>query len=186
MPNHAPAQPIRLLVLDVDGVLTDGGISLDDLGRETKRFHVRDGAGIRMWLTLGLEIAIITGRSGMVVHHRARELGIRHVVTGSKAKAEAFAALCAQLEIAPSEAAMLGDDIPDLSVLRACGFPMAVQDASAEVLAFAQLVTQAKGGHGAVREAIEYLLRAQGRWQEAVRVFDPRFGGSDKREGARS
>ncbi len=185
MPTAVPAQRIRLLVLDVDGVMTDGGISLDDLGRETKRFHVRDGAGIRMWMKLGLEVALITGRSGMVVHHRARELGITHVVTGSKDKAEAFASLCAQLAIEPSAAAMLGDDIPDLSVLRVCGFPMAVADASREVLAIARFVTKQPGGHGAVREAIEHILRAQGQWQAAIRVFDPAFSASGSCETPR-
>ncbi len=186
MPLAVPAQSIRLLVLDVDGVLTDGGIALSDLGHETKRFHVRDGAGIRMWMHLGLEVALITGRSGMVVHHRARELGIQHVITGSKAKEASFNTLLAQLGLAPSATAMLGDDLPDLPVLRACGFSMAVADASAEVLAVAQFVTHQRGGHGAVREAIEHLLRAQGRWQEAVRLFDPAFECNAQREGSRS
>ncbi len=184
MTSPSPLVPIRLLVLDVDGVLTDGGISIDDLGRETKRFHVRDGAGIHMWLKLGLEVAIITGRNGMVVHHRARELGIAHVVSGSKDKGAAFLELCTKLQIAPKEAAMLGDDLPDLCVMRECGFAIAVNDASAEVLAAAQMVTKACGGNGAVREVIEHLLRAQNRWDDAVRVFDPKHDAA--RAGARS
>ncbi len=168
MPAH-----ITLLCLDVDGVMTDGGIMLDDFGVETKRFHVRDGAGIRMWMKLGYELAIITGRSGEVVKHRASELGIEHVIQGCKDKAAAFRALIEQLGIPPEHAAMLGDDLPDLPVMRLVGYPMAVADASAETRELAMYVTSRDGGHGAVREAIEHLLNKKGKWADAVRVFDP-------------
>lgn len=164
---------ITLLCLDVDGVLTDGGIMLDDNGIETKRFHVRDGAGMRMWLRLGYEIAIITGRSGKVVQHRAAELGIKHVIQGSKDKAAAFLSLTEQLGVEPQHAAMIGDDLPDLPVLRLSGYPMAVADASPEVRACAVYVTSRPGGSGAVREAIEHLLNKKDRWADAVRLFDP-------------
>lgn len=168
MPAH-----ITLLCLDVDGVMTDGSIMLDDMGVETKRFHVRDGAGIRMWMKLGYELAIITGRSGEVVKHRASELGIEHVIQGCKDKAAAFRELIDHLGLAPEHAAMLGDDLPDLPVMRLAGYPMAVADASTETRELAMYVTSRNGGHGAVREAIEHLLNKKGQWADAVRVFDP-------------
>lgn len=166
-----PAE-ITLLCLDVDGVMTDGGIMLDDNGIETKRFHVRDGAGMRMWLKLGYELAIITGRSGKVVQHRARELGVQHVLQGCKDKAAALRELLEQLNLEPRQAAMLGDDLPDLPALRVAGYPMAVADASLEVRQCARFITTKPGGYGAVREAIENLLSSKGRWADAVALFD--------------
>jgi len=170
-----PHAKIRLLCLDVDGVLTDGGIAIDDAGHETKRFHVRDGAALRMWSRLGLEIAVITGRNGMALRHRLRELGVRHVIAGSKEKGAAFESLLAELGLAADECAMIGDDLPDLPIQRRCGLPIAVRDASPEVHALARLVTERPGGNGAVREAVEHILKSQGRWEEAVRHFDPEF-----------
>jgi 3-deoxy-D-manno-octulosonate 8-phosphate phosphatase (KDO 8-P phosphatase) len=170
--GRSPSAPIRLLVLDVDGVLTDGGISISDHGIETKRFHVHDGCGMRMWRELGGEIAIVTGRVGLSLRHRLNELGIRHLVNGSKDKGRDFAELCERLAVAPAEAAMLGDDLPDLPILRRCGYPMAVRNAAPEVLAAARYVTGRAGGEGAVRDAIEHLLRRAGRWSEALRMFD--------------
>lgn len=167
-----PTAPIQLLCLDVDGVLTDGGISIDDHGVEIKRFHVRDGAGMRIWKRLGGEIAVITGRRGGAVRHRLAELGIRHVVQGSTDKAEALGELLATLGVRASEAAMIGDDLPDLPALRLCGYPMAVFDAVPEVKAVAEFVTVRPGGHGAVREAIEHLLKSQGRWGDAVALWE--------------
>jgi len=166
---------IRLLCLDVDGVLTDGGISIDDAGHEQKRFHVRDGAALRMWARLGLEIAVITGRNGMALRHRLRELGVRHVISGSKEKGGAFEGLLAELGVAADEAAMIGDDLPDLPILRRCGLPIAVRDASQEVLDVARFVTPRPGGSGAVRDAVEHILKVQGRWSDAVRLFDPEY-----------
>lgn len=166
--------PIRLLVLDVDGVLTDGGIAIADSGAETKRFHVRDGCGLRVWRALGNEVAILTGRVGMSVRHRLEELGIRHLINGSVDKGGDLLRLCSSLGVDPSESAMLGDDLPDLPALRRCGYPMAVCDAAAEVVALARFVTTRPGGQGAVRDAIEHLLHRQGRWGEAVAVFDTR------------
>ncbi|MBL9147699.1 MAG: HAD-IIIA family hydrolase [Phycisphaerae bacterium] len=172
-PAHGgAASRVRLLVLDVDGVLTDGGIALSDRGEETKRFHVRDGCGLRMWQALGLHVAIITGRSGMSLRHRVEELGIRHVINGSKRKGYDLRTLCERLGLEPSQSAMLGDDLPDLPALRACGYPMAVRDAAAEVRAIARFETTHPGGHGAVRDAIEHLLHAQGRWADAVALYD--------------
>ena len=168
---------IKLLCLDVDGVLTDGGIAIDDAGRETKRFHVRDGAAMRMWSRLGYEIAVITGRNGMALRHRLRELGVRHVVSGSKEKGGAFEALLAEVGVAADAVAMIGDDLPDLPILRRCGLPIAVRDAAQEVLDVAKFVTARPGGSGEVREAVEHILKAQKRWPEAVRLFDRDFVG---------
>lgn len=165
------ADPIRLLCLDVDGVLTDGGIRLDDRGVERKRFHARDGVGLRIWLALGHEVALLTGRAGRAARHRARELGIRHVIQGSTDKAADFADLLDALGLAASQAAMIGDDLPDLRVMRLAGYPIAVADAVPEVRQMAAFVTTCPGGQGAVREAVEHLLKTQGRWNEALSMF---------------
>ena len=178
--NFAPelllqAQGVKVVFFDVDGVLTDGGIAIDDAGHETKRFHVRDGAALRMWARLGYETAVITGRNGMALRHRLRELGVRHVVSGSKEKGAAFEALLGEVGIAAGAVAMIGDDLPDLPILRRCGLPIAVRDAAQEVLDIAKFVTARPGGSGAVREAVEHILKGQGRWTEAVRTFDREF-----------
>jgi len=154
----------------VDGVLTDGGISIDDAGHEQKRFHVRDGAAMRMWSRLGLEIAVITGRNGMALRHRLRELGVRHVISGSKEKGGAFEALLAELGMQADEAAMIGD---------------AVRDASPEVVEVAKFVTSRPGGSGAVRDAVEHILKSQGRWADAVRLFDPEHPAAKATGGVR-
>ena len=159
---------IRLIVLDVDGVLTDGRVTLDADGREIKSFDVRDGQGIRVWLDAGYEIAIITGRSSRAVTIRAQELGIRHVYQGSRDKAGDFEDLLNRTGITAAESAMVGDDFPDLAILRKTGFPVAVGDAAEEVKAASALVTTRRGGRGAVREAIEHLLKSRGEWEQVV------------------
>ncbi len=163
---------IRLLCLDVDGVMTDGSICIDDHGVETKRFHVRDGTAIKMWTRLGYHAAIITGRRGMALRHRAEELGIRHVFQGSAHKLANFKLLLDQLNLTASQTAMLGDDLPDLSIMKLAGYPMAVADAAPEVRKLARFVTVRPGGHAAVREAVEHLLKAKGRWDEATALFE--------------
>ena len=165
------AANVELLCLDVDGVMTDGGIRLDDHGVETKRFHVRDGTGIRLWTRLGYHVAIVTGRRGQALRHRARELGIEHIVQGSDDKAAALDKLLGGLSIQASQAAILADDLPDLPMMRLAGYPMAVADAVAEVREQATFVTTRPGGTGAVREAIEHLLKAKNRWSEAIGLF---------------
>jgi 3-deoxy-D-manno-octulosonate 8-phosphate phosphatase (KDO 8-P phosphatase) len=149
---------ISLLVLDVDGVMTDGSIFLDDNGNETKRYHVRDGFGIKLWQKLGFEIAIITGRSGRSIEHRAHELKIEHVIQGSKDKGVDLAALAARLNRGLDRVAYLGDDWPDLPAMARAQYPMAVADAHDEVRRIARFITTKPGGHGAVREAVEHLL----------------------------
>jgi 3-deoxy-D-manno-octulosonate 8-phosphate phosphatase (KDO 8-P phosphatase) len=166
-------ETIKLLALDVDGVLTDGGIMLDDHGRELKRFCAADGVGLRTWSRLGYRAAIITGRSGSALLHRLRELGIADVIQGSKNKAASLAELHARTGVAPEAMAFLGDDWPDLPVLRRVGYPMAVANADHAVKKAARFVTQRPGGHGAVREAIEHLLGSQGRMKDALGLYDP-------------
>ena len=165
------AAVVELLCLDVDGVMTDGSIRIDDNAVETKRFHVRDGTGIRIWSRLGYHVALITGRSGQAVRHRAAELGIELVIQSSTDKAASLDEVLARLSLQPAQVAILGDDLPDLPMLRKAGYPMAVADAVSEVRAAAAFVTTRAGGHGAVREAVEHLLSAKGRWNEAVDLF---------------
>lgn len=172
MTDLAAARLVELLVLDVDGVLTDGRLQIDDRGVETKSFHVRDGLGLNVWRRLGGEIAIITGRAGGAVRHRAAELGIEHVFQGVGDKARVFGELLADTGLDASQTAMMGDDLPDLPVLRLAGYPMAPSDAAPEVREIASFVTVRPGGLGAVREAVEHLLRAQDRWDEAIALYD--------------
>lgn len=166
-----PARVI-LLVLDVDGVMTDGSILLDDDGKETKRFNVRDGFAIRLWQRLGFRVAIITGRHGRVVQHRARELSIDLVVQGALDKGAALAQLAATTGVALADMAALGDDWPELPLLRRVGYPMAVGDAEPRVKAAAAFVTSAAGGRGAVREAIEHLVAAKAQMDRALALYD--------------
>ncbi|MGE3109089.1 MAG: KdsC family phosphatase [Phycisphaerales bacterium] len=169
--NHAEPAEVELLVLDVDGVLTDGSIYLNDDGRETKRFNVRDGFGLRLWMRLGWRVAIITGRSGQSLRHRARELGIDLIVQGSTDKAEAIRELSRRTSIDPRRMAFVGDDWPDLPALHAVGFPVAVADADPAVLTCAAFVTQRPGGHGAVREVVEHLILRKGLMPKAREMY---------------
>jgi len=163
--------PIELLVLDVDGVLTDGRIVYAGAGEEIKAFHVRDGSGIRLWQNAGKRAAIITGRTTLAVARRAAELGIDLVIQGAADKRVALRSILDTTGLRPEQAAGIGDDLPDLPILRAVGLALAVADACAEVRHAAHFVTQAPGGGGAVREAIELLLRCQGSWQRVVDRF---------------
>lgn len=158
---------IELLLLDVDGVMTDGSILVDEAGREVKRFHVRDGMGIVAWQRLGLQVGILTGRPSAVTTRRAAELGIELVSQGDvMEKLIAFENLCKRAGVEEERVAYIGDDLADLPVLARVGYPMTVSDAVAEVREVAVHVTKAVGGRGAVREAIEHLLRGMGRWDE--------------------
>jgi len=164
-------EAIELLVLDVDGVLTDGLIHIDAHGVETKTYHTRDGFALRAWLKLGYDVAIITGRSGMSLQHRADELGIRHVHQSVTDKRRAFGDLLRSLGIVASHAAVIGDDLPDLPMMRLSGYPIAVADAAPEVRAVAEYVTAAPGGRGAVRDAVEHLLREHNRWEDVTAMY---------------
>jgi 3-deoxy-D-manno-octulosonate 8-phosphate phosphatase (KDO 8-P phosphatase) len=162
---------IKLLLLDVDGVLTDGSILLDETGRQIMRFHVRDGLGIKAWRTLGLSVGILTSRSGRALTHRAAELGIDLVEQGAGDKLVTFENICRRTGVLPEQVAYLGDDLPDLPVLCRVGYPMAVRDAAAEVQQVAKYITKQPGGRGAVRDAIEHLLSAMGRWDEVLESY---------------
>ena len=158
---------IELIIFDVDGVLTDGTINIDDDGNETKKFNVRDGFGMRMWLSLGFKIAIITGRSGEALKHRVESLKIdpRMVIQGSKDKSASLDLILERAGVDASKAAFLGDDWPDLPAMRRVGYPMAVADAESEIIEIAGYVTQRAGGRGAARDAIAHLLGAKGMYK---------------------
>jgi len=162
---------IELLVLDVDGVLTDGGIYVDDDGKETKKFHVRDGAGIAYWKRLGKRVAILSGRQCAAVEHRAKELNLDRVYQGRLEKRPVLEEILRLEGLSAEKACFVGDDLADIPAMSVAGLAITVADAAPEVRAVAHWVTQRPGGHGAVREAIEYLLRAQGRWTEVLRHY---------------
>ena len=155
------ARRIRLLVLDVDGVLTDGRIYLSPAGEELKVFHVRDGSGLVALQRAGVAVAIISGRESAAVSRRAAELGIRHVRQGVTDKATELAALMRELGVTPAETACVGDDTPDLPMLQAAGLAVAVGDAHAALGPVVHWVTSARGGRGAVREICDLLISAR-------------------------
>lgn len=163
------ARKIRLLVLDVDGVLTDGGLYYDSQGRVMKRFHVQDGLGIKVAQASGLEIAVITGLNHNAVEARCRELGITEYLAGNFEKVPLIEALRQKKGLGFDEIAFLGDDWVDAGVMRLVGLPMAVANAQPEVLSLAAWVSQKHGGHGAVREAIAFILDAKGLLAEAFK-----------------
>lgn len=156
------ARRIRLLTLDVDGVLTDGRVYVDDHGREMKAFSALDGLGMKLAAHAGIAIAWITGSNAPVVAHRARQLGIHHVALGADHKLPVWERLRTELGVAPEACAHFGDDLPDIPLFDRCGLAMTVPEASATVVARAHFVTRAAGGRGAVREACEMILVAQG------------------------
>ena len=168
---YTRAEQIRLLVLDVDGVLTDGSIIYTDAGEEIKRFHVRDGNGIRMVLQAGIEVALITGRRSEAVAHRAKNLNIAQVFQGVRDKLEILRSLQTELGVTPAETAVVGDDLVDLAIMLSAGLAVAVADAPREVQERSHLVTSIPGGHGAVREVCEILLKAKGLWDDLLRQF---------------
>ncbi|MBA4372765.1 MAG: 3-deoxy-manno-octulosonate-8-phosphatase KdsC [Thermodesulfovibrio sp.] len=159
------AKKIELLILDVDGVLTDGSITLDNTGNEYKSFYVRDGHGIRMLIKSGIRVAIITGRVSEVVERRAAELGITEVFQKSHDKRVAYNKLLQKYALADSAVAYVGDDIVDIPVMKRVGLPVAVADAAEEVKEIACMVTKNRGGRGAVREVSDLILKARGLWK---------------------
>ena len=168
---RARAKAVKLLVLDVDGVMTDGRIILDNDGNEYKAFHVRDGHGIKMIQRAGIRVALITGRRSKVVDNRASELGIDDVFQKCYDKTAALADLLDKYSLSPDEVAYIGDDIVDVPVLSKVGFPIAVADADKEVMRYAVMVSQKKGGRGAVREVTDFILKAKGLWEELFNEY---------------
>jgi 3-deoxy-D-manno-octulosonate 8-phosphate phosphatase (KDO 8-P phosphatase) len=163
--------PIELLLVDVDGVLTDGVIALDDRGVETKHFHVRDGGALNLWRAAGKRAAILSGRRSPAVDLRAAELGLAPVIQGASRKGEPFRELLVQMGLDARQVCYVGDDLADLPVLLAVGLAACPADAAAEVRAGVHLVTRAPGGRGAVREVVEAILRRQGTWDALVAAY---------------
>jgi 3-deoxy-D-manno-octulosonate 8-phosphate phosphatase (KDO 8-P phosphatase) len=153
-----PVAAIRLLVLDVDGVLTDGRLYFGPRGEALKLFHVRDGLGIQQVKKAGIEVAVISGRKSKMVDIRCHELGVEHVFQGAKDKVPVLEKLCARLKIEPAQCACIGDDLPDIPVMRKVALAFAVADAHIEARHTAHVITRLPGGHGAVREVCDYLL----------------------------
>ncbi len=159
---------VRLLVLDVDGVMTDGGIIYGDSGREFKIFNVRDGHGIKMLRRGGVDAALVTARRSSVVVHRASDLGIELVYQGMVDKLEALRLITDRTGLGADELAYMGDDVIDIPVLKRVGFSVAVADAAEEVKEASDYVACRAGGRGAVREICELILKVQGRWEEVL------------------
>ncbi len=167
-------QAISLILSDVDGVLTDGGIHYDNQGVESKRFHVRDGMGISLWQQVGHQFGVLTARNSHIVKVRAAELNVSIVRQGFVDKLPAAQQIINENNLKPENVCYIGDDLPDIPVMRFVGMAVAVADAAAEVRALAHFTTKANGGCGAVRELIEFILTSQKRWGELVTKYSSR------------
>lgn len=166
-------QNIKLLIVDIDGVMTSGEITFTANGDEIKTFNSLDGAGVKYWQRMGNTMAVITGRESNCVLRRMKELGVdpKLIYQGYKKKLLAFEDLKAALNVQDEECAYIGDDLPDLPVMKRVACPIAVQNAVKEVKDIAMYVTSQKGGQGAVRESIEYLLKAQNKWDKLLETY---------------
>lgn len=162
---------IKLLLLDVDGVLTDGSIIYNDNGTETKAFNAKDGLGIRLLMDAGISVGIVTGRKSDALLHRCRNLGIDLVYDGIKDKAAMLKGIIETTGISSAEIAFMGDDLPDIPLMKLVGLPASVADAAEEVRGNALFVTENSGGKGAVREMAETILKAAGQWEKAIERF---------------
>jgi 3-deoxy-D-manno-octulosonate 8-phosphate phosphatase (KDO 8-P phosphatase) len=158
------AKDVKLVILDVDGVMTDGRIVIDDNGLEQRNFDIKDGLGVVALQMTGVEVAIITSKKSGSVRHRAEELKIKRFHEGIRKKTEPYEQMLAEMGISDAQVAYVGDDLVDLSLMKRVGLPIAVADAVDEVREAAAWVTRAPGGRGAVREAAEMILKAQGKW----------------------
>jgi 3-deoxy-D-manno-octulosonate 8-phosphate phosphatase (KDO 8-P phosphatase) len=167
----AKVKQISHLILDVDGVMTDGRIVYDDDGRELKFFDVKDGHGLKLLMRTGIEVILLTGRQSRVVDHRAKDLGIRDVYQGSKNKIQILEQILREKGLAEERLACMGDDLTDIPLVRRCGFSAAPADASEYVKQIVDYVTKKEGGRGAVREVCELILHAQGTWREVVERY---------------
>lgn len=165
-------RPLKLLILDVDGVMTDGRIIIDDAGLESKQFDVKDGHGLKLLMRTGMDVVLLTGRRSRVVDHRAADLGIGEVHQGIPRKLEVFDEILRRRNLAPSETAYMGDDLVDVPLLRRVGFGVSVADGVEEARRAAAYVTRRGGGRGAVRELCEIILRGQDRWAEVTARYD--------------
>ncbi|MEQ9022221.1 MAG: HAD-IIIA family hydrolase [Pseudomonadales bacterium] len=159
---------IKWLILDVDGVLTDGVISYDSAGNEQKCFNIKDGLGIKLLQKAGIQVAIITGRVSLMVQRRADELGISHLIQGREDKVLALKELAEQENISMNSIAYIGDDLPDYKAIACAGFGVTVADGHPDVREVADHVTDLAGGQGAVREFCDFLLKAQGKYEQVT------------------
>ncbi len=162
---------IDVLVLDVDGVLTDGRIVYNSAGAEVKRFDVRDGHGVKLWTRTGHRAAVLSGRESAANRRRAEEIGVELVLEGAKDKRPVFEAILEHFGVGPEAVCYVGDDLPDVPVMARVGFAAAPADAMPEARRVAHYVTKEAGGRGAVREVVELILRYQGRWMDVVRRY---------------
>jgi len=165
------AAQIKLVVFDVDGVLTDGGLFFGDDGQEYKSFYSRDGLGMKLLQKTGVELAVITARNSQVVEHRMRNLGIKHVYQGKLNKLDAFEDLLKRLGVTAQQTAYTGDDVVDLPVMRIAGLAIAVQDAHSLVKQHAHWITRHNGGRGAARDVCELIMQAQGTLEAQLNSF---------------
>ncbi len=159
---------IRLILLDVDGVLTNGDIIYDDNGNEIKVFNVKDGLGIRLLMKAGIHVGIVTGRSSEALRHRCRNLGITLIYDGVRDKGALLDEIVEATGVHPEQIAFMGDDLPDLPIMRKAGLSITVADAHQSVIEKADMVTCACGGKGAVREVCEKILKSQGKWEKLL------------------
>ena len=173
----ARARRVRLLVMDVDGVLTDGRMILSERGDKLKAFHTRDGVAVALAKRAGLRTAIVTGESSPIAKARGAKLGVDSVVLGARRKGETVEALMTEFGLAADAVAYLGDDLLDIPAMQRVGLALAVRDAAAAVVGVAHAVTRAAGGQGAVRECVELILKAQGSWQRTLRGYVSEHGG---------
>ena len=172
MKIEALCEPVELIISDVDGVLTPGSVIYDNQGIETKQFNIRDGQGIEIWQRAGYRFGILSGRTSQIVKLRAAELTIEIVKQGFPNKLPVVKEIAASCNLQLSQIAYIGDDLPDLPVIKAVGLGVAVADAAPEVAAAAKVVTELGGGCGAVRELIERVLKAKHRWQDVMSRFE--------------
>ena len=164
-------RPIELILSDVDGVLTDGGIWYDNQGVELKGFHIRDGLGIKVWQRAGFKFGVLTARTSHIVKLRAGELGIDLVRQGFEDKLPVAQEILRERGLSPEQVCYIGDELTDLPVIRFVGLGVAVADAAEEVRAAAAHTTRTSGGHGAVRELVETILKAKGRWDDVIQRY---------------
>jgi 3-deoxy-D-manno-octulosonate 8-phosphate phosphatase (KDO 8-P phosphatase) len=179
----ARARRVKLLVTDVDGVLTDGRMLLSERGDELKAFHARDGVAVELARRGGLRTAMVTGERATIAKTRGDKLGVDAVVLGARRKGETIAELCARFDLGPEAVAYIGDDLLDVPALQRVGLAFAVADAPAEVRAAAHAVTRAAGGQGVLRECVERILRAQRTWDTVIAGFLRDHGGGAPRGG---
>ncbi|HAG93384.1 MAG: hypothetical protein CMK83_14400 [Pseudomonadales bacterium] len=168
---HSKARAIKLVAFDIDGIMTDGRLYFTSLGDEIKAFNVKDGLGLKLLRDSGVEVAIITGRTSELVNRRARDLKIDKLIQGREDKKAALQELMAQENLSAEQVAYMGDDLPDLGAIRAAGLGVTVADAMPVIKQYADIITAAKGGDGAVREFCDWLMQTQGTLQGVLEPY---------------